>query len=66
MTTLIGQVAPDFALPASNGQTVRLADFQGKNIVLYFYPKDMTPGCTTGAWISVIVMKTFLDQTQLY
>jgi thioredoxin-dependent peroxiredoxin len=49
MTTLVGQIAPDFALPASNGQTVRLADFHGKNIVLYFYPKDMTPGCTTEA-----------------
>ncbi len=49
MTTLIGQLAPDLALPASNGQTVQLADFRGKNIVLYFYPKDMTPGCTTEA-----------------
>lgn len=46
---VIGKVGPDVALPASNGKTVRLSDFKGKNIVLYFYPKDMTPGCTTQA-----------------
>jgi thioredoxin-dependent peroxiredoxin len=49
MTTLVDKKAPDFSLPASNGQTVQLADFLGKNVVLYFYPKDMTPGCTTEA-----------------
>lgn len=49
MTVLEGQVAPDFSLPASNGETVKLSDFRGKNVVLYFYPKDMTPGCTTQA-----------------
>ncbi|WP_338451250.1 thioredoxin-dependent thiol peroxidase [Niallia oryzisoli] len=49
MSTLTGQVAPDIALPASSGQTIQLSDFRGKNIVLYFYPKDMTPGCTTEA-----------------
>lgn len=49
MTVQIGQKAPDFKLPGSNGQTVELKDFLGKNIVLYFYPKDMTPGCTTQA-----------------
>lgn len=49
MTIVIGEKAPELELPASNGQTVRLADFKGKNIVLYFYPKDMTPGCTTEA-----------------
>ncbi|WP_428839283.1 thioredoxin-dependent thiol peroxidase [Bacillus massilinigeriensis] len=42
-------LAPDFNLPASNGQKVKLSDFRGKNVVLYFYPKDMTPGCTTEA-----------------
>lgn len=41
--------APNFQLEASNGETVELADFHGKNVVLYFYPKDMTPGCTTEA-----------------
>ena len=49
MSTLTGQTAPDIALPASNGEDVKLSDFQGKNVVLYFYPKDMTPGCTTEA-----------------
>lgn len=46
----IGDKAPDFLLPASNGQTVSLTDFKGKkNVVLYFYPKDDTPGCTVQA-----------------
>ncbi|MFC5713283.1 thioredoxin-dependent thiol peroxidase [Thalassorhabdus alkalitolerans] len=49
MTVKEGQQAPDFSLPASNGETVSLSEFQGKNVVLYFYPKDMTPGCTTQA-----------------
>ncbi|WP_216830505.1 thioredoxin-dependent thiol peroxidase [Alkalihalobacterium elongatum] len=49
MTVEIGQTAPEFTLPANNGETVSLKDFKGKNIVLYFYPKDMTPGCTTQA-----------------
>jgi len=49
MTIETGSKAPDFKLPASNGQEVALTDFKGKNVVLYFYPKDMTPGCTTQA-----------------
>lgn len=49
MTVELGQMAPDFELPASNGKTVKLSDFRGKHVVLYFYPKDMTPGCTTEA-----------------
>ncbi|MBY0121874.1 thioredoxin-dependent thiol peroxidase [Bacillus sp. S/N-304-OC-R1] len=49
MTVSIGNLAPDFSLKASNGETVKLSDFRGKNVVLYFYPKDMTPGCTTQA-----------------
>ncbi|MGH2626495.1 MAG: thioredoxin-dependent thiol peroxidase [Anaerolineales bacterium] len=44
-----GQFAPDFALPDGAGNTVRLSDFRGKTVVLYFYPKDDTPGCTTEA-----------------
>ncbi|OCA83342.1 peroxiredoxin [Bacillus sp. FJAT-27225] len=44
-----GLQAPDFSLQANTGETVSLSDFKGKNIVLYFYPKDMTPGCTTEA-----------------
>lgn len=49
MSDLVGKKAPDIKMQASNGKTVSLADFAGKNIVLYFYPKDMTPGCTTQA-----------------
>lgn len=41
--------APDFTLQDSNGQTRSLADYKGKWLVLYFYPKDETPGCTTEA-----------------
>lgn len=41
--------AKEFTLPASNGKDVSLKDFLGKNVILYFYPKDNTPGCTTEA-----------------
>lgn len=41
--------APDFTLNNQNGEAVSLSDFRGNNVVLYFYPKDMTPGCTTQA-----------------
>jgi peroxiredoxin Q/BCP len=44
-----GQRAPDFTLPDANGKEVRLADFSGQPVVLYFYPKDDTPGCTKEA-----------------
>ena len=47
--TIVGKRAPEFRLHGSNGQEVTLADFKGKNVVLYFYPKDMTPGCTSEA-----------------
>ncbi|PKR76970.1 thioredoxin-dependent thiol peroxidase [Halalkalibacillus sediminis] len=49
MAIEVGKQAPDFTLPASNGKDVSLSDFEGKHVVLYFYPKDMTPGCTTEA-----------------
>lgn len=49
MTIEIGKQAPDFELQANNGETVTLSSFKGTNVVLYFYPKDMTPGCTTEA-----------------
>lgn len=42
----VDQSAPDFTLPATDGETLCLHDFLGKNVVLYFYPKDGTPGCT--------------------
>lgn len=43
----IGEPAPDFELPATGDQTLRLSDFLGQHVVLYFYPRDDTPGCTT-------------------
>lgn len=45
-TTAIGKKVPDFKLPATGDQDIRLKDYQGKNVVIYFYPKDNTPGCT--------------------
>jgi thioredoxin-dependent peroxiredoxin len=44
-----GAPAPDFALQSDSGETVKLSDLRGKQVVLYFYPKDDTPGCTTQA-----------------
>jgi len=44
-----GTAAPDFELSADDGQQVKLSDYRGKPVVLYFYPKDDTPGCTTEA-----------------
>ena len=45
----VGTKAPEFALPDKSGNIVRLSDFLGKKVVLYFYPKDNTPGCTRQA-----------------
>ena len=45
----VGQKAPDFTVQDDSGKTVRLSDFKGKKVVLYFYPKDDTPGCTREA-----------------
>ncbi|MBI2891499.1 MAG: thioredoxin-dependent thiol peroxidase [Nitrospirae bacterium] len=44
-----GEAAPDFRLATDEGREVSLADFRGKKVVLYFYPKDDTPGCTVEA-----------------
>ncbi|WP_017663119.1 peroxiredoxin [Baaleninema simplex] len=49
MTLSTGSVAPDFTAKDTNGNTVKLSDFKGKTVVLYFYPKDDTPGCTKEA-----------------
>ena len=45
----VGDRAPAFALQTTGGETVKLSDFRGKRVVLYFYPKDDTPGCTKEA-----------------
>lgn len=45
----IGDLAPDFVLMGSDGNKHTLSDYRGKKIILYFYPKDNTPGCTTEA-----------------
>ena len=49
MTLNVGDSAPDFALPDAEGNSVKLQDLQGKWVVLYFYPRDNTPGCTKEA-----------------
>ncbi|GAB3257348.1 thioredoxin-dependent thiol peroxidase [Larkinella harenae] len=49
MALQVGDVAPDFETRDQNGNPVRLSDFRGKKVVLYFYPKDDTPGCTAEA-----------------
>ena len=49
MSIHTGSIAPEFSLESSSGKTVRLSDFRGKTVVVYFYPKDDTPGCTKEA-----------------
>ena len=57
--TRIGERAPDFALPALGGGTFRLSENKGRPVVLYFYPKDHTPGCTVEA-------KAFRDRYETF
>ena len=54
-----GSRAPDFTLPSDEGGTVTLSDLRGQKVVLYFYPKDDTPGCTTQACDLRDAMPTF-------
>ena len=49
MTLKVGDPAPDFSLPSTAGTTISLSGLKGKKVVLYFYPKDDTPGCTKEA-----------------
>ncbi len=45
----IGSKAPNFTLKNANNETIKLEEFKGKNVIVYFYPKDLTPGCTKQA-----------------
>ncbi|MFL0377861.1 thioredoxin-dependent thiol peroxidase [Paenibacillus amylolyticus] len=49
MTLNVGELAPDFELPSSTGESVKLSDYRGQRVLLYFYPKDMTSSCTQQA-----------------
>ncbi|MBN6205969.1 thioredoxin-dependent thiol peroxidase [Ralstonia pickettii] len=49
MTIEVGKEVEDFTLPNQAGEDISLSDYRGKYVILYFYPKDMTPGCTTEA-----------------
>ncbi|MDO8425275.1 MAG: thioredoxin-dependent thiol peroxidase [bacterium] len=63
MTNLrLGDAAPEFALPDQDGVVRRLTDVRGKWVLLYFYPKDMTPGCTTEACAIRDVWNDFAQQ----
>ncbi len=46
-TAALNKKVPAFKLPATSNKTIKLSDFKGKNLIIYFYPKDNTPGCTT-------------------
>ena len=58
----IGMKAPEFTLSDKDGNTVSLSDFQGKKVVLYFYPKDNTPGCTRQACAFALHHNAFAEQ----
>ncbi|WP_438438010.1 peroxiredoxin [Hydrogenophilus thermoluteolus] len=58
MTLELNQPAPDFTLPATGNQTITLSALKGKPVVLYFYPRDNTPGCTNEA----IAFRDLYDQ----
>lgn len=58
----VGVVAPDFVLSDADGQEVRLSDYRGKKVVLYFYPKDNTPGCTRQACAFAGAYQGFRDK----
>ena len=58
----VGTKAPDFTLQDQQGNTVSLSDFRGKKVVLYFYPKDNTPGCTREAVAFALHHNAFAEQ----
>lgn len=58
----VNQKAPDFTLPDKDGHLVSLSDFKGKKVVLYFYPRDLTPGCTRQACAFAAAYEAFQSQ----
>ena len=58
----VGSKAPDFSLPDKDGNPVSLSDFRGRKVVLYFYPKDNTPGCTRQACAFAGAYEAFKNQ----
>lgn len=61
-TAAVGESVPDFSLPSTSGKDFSLKDLEGKKIVLYFYPKDSTPGCTTEGLEFSKLIKDFRKQ----
>jgi peroxiredoxin Q/BCP len=61
-TASIGAKVPEFVLPSTSGQDFSLKDFKGRKVVLYFYPKDSTPGCTTEGLEFSKLIKDFRKQ----
>ena len=57
-----GVVAPNFSLKDANGNAVSLSDFKGKRVVVYFYPKDSTPGCTRQACAFAAAYSAFVEK----
>ena len=58
----IGTKAPDFTLPNQNNELISLSDLSGKRVILYFYPRDMTPGCTWQACNFAELYPQFLEK----
>ena len=58
----VGMIAPDFSLLDKDGNMVHLSDFAGRRVVLYFYPKDNTPGCTRQACAFAAAYNDFRDE----
>ncbi|WP_010597670.1 peroxiredoxin [Rickettsiella massiliensis] len=59
---IVNKLAPDFSLPATDGEVIRLADLRGKNVVLYFYPKD----CTQFVALNTVVLGVSRDTLRLH